>query len=215
MRKILLFVIAIILFIFPFVLYSIDRYQTINEFKSMKSILDTEIKNYDLLIKELIKYKEPDGYVIEGNKIYYKGNLYEKSLEVGGYVILELDDASNLFYVSNSKLFSIPRITSEFIIYDLNGKIITENNFSIPVYKIFPSVKENITFYKGRRIYYEKISYKNGLNAIVYIKVPVHHLLLYFVFIPFGIFLLYEIAYINKMDKKEIGRNKNDFDKNR
>ncbi|MBO8160106.1 MAG: hypothetical protein H0Z24_00595 [Thermosipho sp. (in: Bacteria)] len=192
MKKILFLTVIIILMFFPLILFIIDKNQTLYEFQNLKSLLNTEIYNYKRFVKELVKYKQPDGYIVDDEKIYYKGNLIEEKVIDKGFIVLNIDGNYELFFIWDSKLFLIPKIKSNFLIFDINGRIITEDNFSHLIGDIFPKINDNITFYKGLRVYYEKIELGNNIDAIVYLKVPIHHLLLYFLFIPISIFLFLE-----------------------
>ncbi|MCD6105442.1 MAG: hypothetical protein J7J43_06690 [Thermosipho sp. (in: Bacteria)] len=207
MRKLVIILISIILFLFPLFFYLIDKYQAVNEFKDFKMILEDNIKSYDALINELIKFKDPDGYVVENNKLYYKGNIVEVKKINNGYAVIKLlSDEYELFYINNSKIYKIPKIKSNFILYDSNKKIITENNFSKEIESIFPNVKNNnITFYMGKKVYFEKVSFDNGLSAIVFVNVPTQHLLLYFLFVPLGVLFLFEFGIFEKIKSSKKG----------
>jgi len=207
MKKLVIILISIILFLFPLIFYLIDKYQVVNEFKDFKMILEDNIKSYDALINELIKFKDPDGYVVENNKLYYKGNIVEVNKINNGYAVIKLlSDEYELFYINNSKIYKIPKIKSNFILYDSNKKIITENNFSKEIESIFPNVKNNnITFYMGKKVYFEKVSFDNGLSAIVFVNVPTQHLLLYFLFVPLGVLFLFEFGIFEKIKSSKKG----------
>ena len=207
MKKLVIILISIILFLFPLIFYLIDKYQAVNEFKDFKMILEDNIKSYDALINELIKFKDPDGYVVENNKLYYKGNIIEVNKINNGYAVIKLlSDEYELFYINNSKIYKIPKIRSNFILYDSNKKIITENNFSKEIESIFPNVKNNnITFYMGKKVYFGKISFDNGLSAIVFVNVPTQHLLLYFLFVPLGVLFLFEFGIFEKIKSSKKG----------
>lgn len=204
MKKFVVILTSIILLLFPMIFYEIDKYQSVIELKNFKDILESSINNYDKLIKELIKIRDPDGYVVENKKLYYKGNILEvNNIIRNGYSVIKLiDNRNELFYFDNSEIYTIPKIESNFILFDSNNKIITENNFSKSVEEIFPNIKNsNYTFYMGKKVYFEKISYDNGINAIVFVKVPVHHLLLYFLFIPLSFLFLVEFGILKNNNK--------------
>lgn len=206
MKKFVIIVISIILFLFPYIFYLIDKYQVISNFNTYKKILENNIENYDTLIKELINIKSPDGYVVENDKLYYKGTILEIKNVFEGYNVINLSNNKyELFYIINSKIYKIPKIKSNFIIFDSNNRIISESDFAKDVSEIFPNVDQNITFFRGKKVYYEKISFEKGLNAIVYVKIPNQHLLLYLLFIPLGFLLLLEFEIIKavKISKKK------------
>ncbi|ABR31615.1 hypothetical protein SU69_08990 [Thermosipho melanesiensis] len=201
MKKLPIIVLILVLLLLPYFLFRIDLFNAKLYLDKFSHVAELDYENYVDFIKELVKIKKPDGYLLENNELYFKGNVYNVDFS-SNFVVMEFEEEKQLIYVSNNVFFIVPKIKSYFIFFNNEYLVINEQNFAEKLDDIFPNVTSNITYYEGRKVFYQKVM-GNGINYIVYYPYPKQHIMLYFVFIPFSVFIFYYFfVYLKKFEKE-------------
>ncbi|ANQ52995.1 hypothetical protein BG95_00325 [Thermosipho sp. 1063] len=202
MRKLPVIFFVIFFMVLPYLMFKMDLSYSKFQLNEYEKIADFDYENYENLIANIISNKQPEGYVVERNKIYYMGKVFKVENLSEGISIVKFGETSNLIYVKDNAFYTIPKITSYFVFFTNDKKIVNSNNFSVSFNEMFPDVKGNITYYNGKKVLF-KIVEKKDLNFLVYSAYPAHHIMLYFVFVPVSLFIIYYFFFYLKRFERE------------